>query len=168
MGDELPLFPLPHLYLRLALNRRVADGVHEALAADAHLALAPPLVLPPLTTRGASLNRHHLTSNLPEPILPQPVVPVCCVNEWNQTHLQPPICSRPNPQVCPFCFCLSEVAQSLTQSAKSCTEQTELDLSFALICHQPSTCGCIVQACNESYDAFTYCPEVRPHPHKRR
>ena len=48
---ELPLFPLPHLYLRLALNRRVADGVHEALAADAHLPLAPSLVLPPLAAR---------------------------------------------------------------------------------------------------------------------
>ena len=49
MGDELPLFPLPHFYLRLALDGGVADGVHEALAADPHLPLAPPLVLPPLT-----------------------------------------------------------------------------------------------------------------------
>ena len=44
-------FALPHLYLRLALNRRVADGVDEALAADAHLPLAPPLILPPLPAR---------------------------------------------------------------------------------------------------------------------
>ena len=51
MGDELPLFPLPHLNLRLALNRGVANGVHEALAADAHFPLAPALVLPPLPSR---------------------------------------------------------------------------------------------------------------------
>ena len=64
-------FALPHFNLRLALDRGVADGVHEALAADAHLPLAPPLVLPPLPARHpANLSSLDMASAY-SPILPK-------------------------------------------------------------------------------------------------